>query len=76
MADEEGRFRITGVGDATAIGVSAPTLHLWTTPIPSLGEEPTIRLPEPATIRLPYAIDGDEDEAAFQLLLLVSGRSE
>jgi hypothetical protein len=69
VADEKGRFRITGVGDATAIGVSASTLHLWTVPIPP-GEEPTIRLPEPATIRLPYAIDGDEAEAAFQLLFL------
>lgn len=43
-------------------------VHFWSVPIPAPGEEPTIRLPEPATIRLPYAINGDEAEAEFQLL--------
>jgi hypothetical protein len=75
MADEQGRFRITGVGDATALGISAPTLHLWTVPIPkpAPGEEPTIRLPEPATIRIPYAIDGDEPRAEFSVQFLAGG---
>lgn len=69
VADEQGRFRITGVGDARALGVSAPTLHFWTVPIPAPGEELTVRLPEPATLRIPYAIDGDAPETAFWLHL-------
>jgi hypothetical protein len=70
VADEQGRFRLTGVGDAMAIGISAPTLHLWTAPIPALGDGPTFRLPEPATIRIPYAIEGDEPKAEFRLQLM------
>jgi len=69
VADEQGRFRITGVGGARALGVSAPTLHYWTVPIPVPGEELTVRLPEPATLRIPYAIDGDAPETAFWLHL-------
>jgi hypothetical protein len=67
VADEQGRFRITGVGGARALGVSAPTLHFWTVPIPAPGEELTVRLPEPATLRFPYDIDGDAPETAFWL---------
>jgi hypothetical protein len=67
VADEQGRFLLTGVGDAEVIGVSAPNVHLWTTPVAEPGEEPTFRLPEPATIRLPYTIDGDEPRAEFSL---------
>ena len=69
VADERGRFRITGVGDVRTIGVSAPTLHFWTATIPTPGEELTIRLPEPATLRIPYAIDGDAPEASIWLHL-------
>jgi hypothetical protein len=68
-ADEQGRFRITGVGDATLVGVSAPTLHFWTAPVPPPGEELAIRLPEPATLRIPYAIEGDAAEAHIWLHL-------
>ena len=69
VADEQGRFHLTGVGDATAIGVSAASVHFWSAPIPPPGEEPTVRLPEPAKIRIPYAIDGDAPESAFWLRL-------
>ncbi len=67
VADEQGRFRITGVGDAKALGISATSVHYATVPIPQ-GDEPTIRLPEPATLRIPYAIEGDEAEADIQLI--------
>jgi len=69
VADEQGRFRITGVGDATTLGVSAPTLHFGTAPIPARGEEMMVRLREPGTLRIPYAIDGDAPETAFWLAL-------
>ncbi|CAN5842492.1 hypothetical protein BH23PLA1_BH23PLA1_05120 [soil metagenome] len=67
LADGQGRFRITGLGDAIAVGVSAPRLHFWTVPVPEAGEELTIRLPEPATLRIPYAIEGDAVESEFRL---------
>jgi hypothetical protein len=69
MADEQGRFRLTGVGDAQLIGVSAPTFHFWTVPVPPPGEELAIRLPEPATLRIPYAIEGDAPETHIWLHL-------
>lgn len=68
-ADKQGRFRITGVGDATLVGVSAPTFHFWTVPVPPRGEELAIKLPEPATLRIPYAIEGDAPEAHIWLHL-------
>jgi len=69
VADAQGHFRLTGVGEAKAIGVSTASVHFWSVPIPPPVGEPTIQLPEPGTIRLPYAIDGDEPEAVFELYL-------
>jgi hypothetical protein len=69
VADAQGRFRLTGIGDAKAIGVSAASIHFWRVDLPLAGDEPTIRLPKPATLRISYAIDGDEAEAVFQLYL-------
>lgn len=71
LADEEGRFRITGVGDATLIAVSAPTLHFWTVPVPPPGEELAIHLPEPASLRIPFSIGGDPGEAHIWMKLAV-----
>lgn len=67
LADEEGRFRLPGLGDAILIGISAPTCHFWTIPVPEPGEEATLRLPEPATLRIPFAIEGDDPEAQLWL---------
>jgi hypothetical protein len=72
VADPQGRFRLTGIGDANAIGVSADSIHFWSVPFPRPGEEPIIRLTQPGTIRLPYAIEGDEPETGFQLHFKVS----
>jgi hypothetical protein len=69
VADEQGRYRIADSGDARALGVSAPTLHFWTVPIPAPGEELTVRLPEPTTLRFRYAIDGDAPELTLWLHL-------
>lgn len=67
VADAEGRFVLGGADGATAIGVSAGLLHFYKAPIGPPGEESTIRLPEPGILRLPYAIEGDEAEAVFEL---------
>jgi hypothetical protein len=69
VADEQGRFRIANSGDARALGVSAPTLDFWTVPMPAPSEELTVRLPEPATLRFRYAIDGDAPELTLWLHL-------
>lgn len=69
LTDDQGRFRILGVGDATLVGISAPTLHFWIVPVPPPGEELAIQLPEPATLRIPYAIAGDAPETHVWLSL-------
>ena len=76
VADEQGRFRFTGVGDARRIGLSAPTLHYWTVPVPPPGEELAIRLPEPATLRIPFALDGDRHDAHVWMKLTLPENQE
>ena len=68
VADAQGRFRLPGIGDARAIGISAPTLYFTLVHIPPEGEEPTFRLAEPSALRIPYDIEGDLPEAEFQVL--------
>ncbi|WP_435019778.1 carboxypeptidase-like regulatory domain-containing protein [Tundrisphaera sp. TA3] len=66
-ADAEGRFRLTGIGDAHTIGVSAPAFRHWFTAVPEPRAEVVLRLPEPATLRIPVKIEGDGGEVSLSL---------
>ncbi|WP_435019780.1 carboxypeptidase-like regulatory domain-containing protein [Tundrisphaera sp. TA3] len=66
-ADADGRFRLDGVDEAGAIGVSAPTFHHCIVPLPAPGHEAAISLPEPATLRIRVDLEGDPPEVKFDL---------
>ncbi|KPJ52406.1 MAG: hypothetical protein AMS16_06410, partial [Planctomycetes bacterium DG_58] len=68
--DEEGRFELTGLGpESRSLVASSPSLHAWSVPVPKGGRDATIRLPEPARLRIRYDIEGDLPEARFYLEL-------
>lgn len=67
---KDGRFALSGAGTGKEkIVVSTASLHVWLAPVGKLGEDVTIRLPEPAKLALAYDIEGDAKVGEFRLEL-------
>jgi len=66
--DKEGRFSLTESAEqATQIAVTCRSLDLWIAQVPEMGEEATIRLPQPARLVMRYDIEGGESETTLHL---------
>jgi hypothetical protein len=76
QTDAEGRFSVTGLDLSGGTGealprviVLAPGVHAWAVPVVPTAKEITIRLPEPASLKIRYDIPGADEEAEFRLEL-------
>jgi len=76
IADADGRFTLSGGGDAKTIVVSAPRLDFWEVPAPkdaaAKNSDFTIKLPAPGRLVVKYDIPGGDAKAKLFLQMSAS----